>query len=333
MESFHLSFQRVVEAEMFHGISLGKGLVNLSHLFYADDAVFVGKWCDNNITTLVNVLDCFHKVSGLRINMCKSKIMGVNVEGESIARAAGKLGCMVLNAPFAYLATWVNWKKALLPKNRGGLGVSSLYAMNRGLMCKWIWRFYNHGESLWARVINAIHGMDGKIGGRELEQYQRVVDSMSKITLNSKLDRWVWDLEDSGMFSVASVRMKIDEKMLPSTEHKTRWNNYVPIKVNIHTWRIMTNSLPTRFNISRRGMCIDSILCASCDTGVETTVHIFFSCDTARDMANLIFRWWNVPGADLVSYEDWMEWVWDVRLPKKNKKMLEANGPYQNEKI
>ncbi|GJS48998.1 RNA-directed DNA polymerase, eukaryota [Tanacetum coccineum] len=38
MESLHISFQRVVDAGMFHGIDVG-GLVNLSHMFYADDAV------------------------------------------------------------------------------------------------------------------------------------------------------------------------------------------------------------------------------------------------------------------------------------------------------
>ncbi|GJY71659.1 RNA-directed DNA polymerase, eukaryota [Tanacetum coccineum] len=41
MESLHISFQRVVDAGMFHGIDVG-GLVNLSHMFYADDAVFIG---------------------------------------------------------------------------------------------------------------------------------------------------------------------------------------------------------------------------------------------------------------------------------------------------
>ncbi|GJZ73831.1 RNA-directed DNA polymerase, eukaryota, reverse transcriptase zinc-binding domain protein [Tanacetum coccineum] len=40
MESLHISFQRVVDAGMFHGIDVG-GLVNLSHMFYADDAVFI----------------------------------------------------------------------------------------------------------------------------------------------------------------------------------------------------------------------------------------------------------------------------------------------------
>nr|GFC93355.1 RNA-directed DNA polymerase, eukaryota [Tanacetum cinerariifolium] len=35
--------------------------------------------------------------------MCKSKIMGVNVEDGKIQNAASKLGCPVLKTPFTYL--------------------------------------------------------------------------------------------------------------------------------------------------------------------------------------------------------------------------------------
>ncbi|GJV61442.1 hypothetical protein Tco_1467542, partial [Tanacetum coccineum] len=52
----------------------------------------------------------------------------------------------------------------LAPKEKGGLGVSSLYALNRALMFKWVWRFYSQNSSLWARVMKAIHGDDGIIG-------------------------------------------------------------------------------------------------------------------------------------------------------------------------
>ncbi|GJU55522.1 RNA-directed DNA polymerase, eukaryota [Tanacetum coccineum] len=102
MESLHISFQRVVDAGMFHGIDVG-GLVNLSHMFYADDAVFIGEWSESNITSLIHVLDCFHKVSGLKINMCKSKIMGIEVDNGKVSRAATKFGCLVLKAPFYIL--------------------------------------------------------------------------------------------------------------------------------------------------------------------------------------------------------------------------------------
>ncbi|GJW95202.1 hypothetical protein Tco_0174874 [Tanacetum coccineum] len=45
--------------------------------------------------------------------------------------------------PKSNKASWVKWNKVLTPKDKGGLGVSSLFALNRGLMLKWVWRFYS----------------------------------------------------------------------------------------------------------------------------------------------------------------------------------------------
>nr|GFA61424.1 RNA-directed DNA polymerase, eukaryota, reverse transcriptase zinc-binding domain protein [Tanacetum cinerariifolium] len=106
MESLHISFQRVVDAGLFTGIKINS-MVNLSNLFYADDAIFLGQWSELNIDSLVRVLECFFRASGLRINMCKSKFMGVNVEDGLVRIAAAKLGCLILKTPFIYLGTKV----------------------------------------------------------------------------------------------------------------------------------------------------------------------------------------------------------------------------------
>nr|GEV60827.1 RNA-directed DNA polymerase, eukaryota, reverse transcriptase zinc-binding domain protein [Tanacetum cinerariifolium] len=62
MESLHLSFQRVVNAGLFSGLKLNQ-TVTLSHMFYADDAVFVDESIDsvfsrfNTIITSLKALD------------------------------------------------------------------------------------------------------------------------------------------------------------------------------------------------------------------------------------------------------------------------------------
>nr|GEU65043.1 RNA-directed DNA polymerase, eukaryota [Tanacetum cinerariifolium] len=48
MESLHLSFSRAVEAGIFTGIKIDSSLT-LSHLFYADDAVFIGEWSNEHL--------------------------------------------------------------------------------------------------------------------------------------------------------------------------------------------------------------------------------------------------------------------------------------------
>ncbi|GJU43809.1 RNA-directed DNA polymerase, eukaryota [Tanacetum coccineum] len=58
MESLHLSFSRVIEAGIFTGIKIDSSMT-LSHLFYADDAVFIGEWSRGNLTGIMHTLRCF----------------------------------------------------------------------------------------------------------------------------------------------------------------------------------------------------------------------------------------------------------------------------------
>ncbi|GJZ31312.1 RNA-directed DNA polymerase, eukaryota, reverse transcriptase zinc-binding domain protein [Tanacetum coccineum] len=260
-------------------------------------------------------------------------------------------------------AVWVKWKHVLASKDKGGLGVSSLFALNRALMFKWVWRFITQGSSLWVRVIKALHGNDGKIGQKvksgypsiwldiihEVETFksrgidlvslihaklgngantsfwevawrgdstfknlfprlyasetQKQIDVASKLShlgldvsfrrppkggveqhqfdllkekvvgciLIDMMDRWFWALEGSGVFTVASIRKMIDDFMLPEMSSKTRWIKVDPIKVNVHAWKVKIDGLPTRLNISRRGIDIESILCPMCSKAVEST--------------------------------------------------------------
>ncbi|GKC07669.1 RNA-directed DNA polymerase, eukaryota, partial [Tanacetum coccineum] len=241
MESLHLSFSRVVDAGIFKGIKIDNS-TTISHLFYADDAVFVGEWSDDNLSSVMHALHCFSLASGLKINVKKSHLLGVGIHDLIVAAAASTLGCSIMKTPFKYLGvtvggnmskisawddiisklnsrlskwkvktlsiggrltllksvlgstpiywmslykvpksvlnsmeairrnffngaqdndkkiTWVKWAKVLSAKKYGGLGVSSFFALNRALLFKWVWRYISHDNSLWYRVISAIHG-------------------------------------------------------------------------------------------------------------------------------------------------------------------------------
>ncbi|GJU26294.1 RNA-directed DNA polymerase, eukaryota [Tanacetum coccineum] len=95
MESLHLSFQNVVNAGLFKGVVLNNSL-QISHLFYADDVVFIGQWCDSNLSTIMCVLDYFFRASGLRINLQKCGLMGIAVETNKVDTAANNLDLIFL---------------------------------------------------------------------------------------------------------------------------------------------------------------------------------------------------------------------------------------------
>ena len=98
------------------------------------------------------------------------------------------------------------------------------------------------------------------------------------VVISDRRDRWFWSLDGSGEFSVASARNYIDSKTLVVDHSSTRWNTLVPIKVNIFTWRLSLNKVPTRDNLDKRGIDIHSLICPVRDLEIETVGHPFFSC-------------------------------------------------------
>ncbi|GJV18249.1 putative RNA-directed DNA polymerase, eukaryota, reverse transcriptase zinc-binding domain protein [Tanacetum coccineum] len=106
MESLHLSFLRVVDEGLFKGIHLSES-VSISHLFYADDAMFIGEWSEGNLTNILNILKCFYLASGLQINIHKSQVLGVGVPHFVVEQAASIIGCSVMNNQFTYLGVKV----------------------------------------------------------------------------------------------------------------------------------------------------------------------------------------------------------------------------------
>ncbi|GJV17880.1 hypothetical protein Tco_1363203 [Tanacetum coccineum] len=97
---------KVTNAGLFSGIPIDSSLT-LSHLFFADDAIFVGKWDSLNIRTIVNVLKCFHLASGLEIDFHKSKLMKIGTRLEEFDAAATTMGCLIFTTPFVHLGVKV----------------------------------------------------------------------------------------------------------------------------------------------------------------------------------------------------------------------------------
>ncbi|GJY73740.1 hypothetical protein Tco_0478171 [Tanacetum coccineum] len=128
------------ELEAYHQVGFYKGFhiddsLTLSHLFYADDVVFVGKWDKQNVTTIVNVLKCFFLASGLKINLHESKLMGIGIPQVEVRSAAESISCSTFVSPFNFLGVKVGglmsrhrklaligWQKVLASKKNSDLG-------------------------------------------------------------------------------------------------------------------------------------------------------------------------------------------------------------------
>ncbi|GKE78021.1 hypothetical protein Tco_1544141, partial [Tanacetum coccineum] len=119
MEGLHALMCKAESVGLYKGASIGN--ISISHLLYADDVTFVGAWSQSNVCNLISILRCFFMVSGLRININKSKIVGINVFYEDVSNMAVVLGCGVEKLPMTYLGVPVggnmricdNWKRII----------------------------------------------------------------------------------------------------------------------------------------------------------------------------------------------------------------------------
>ncbi|GJT40306.1 RNA-directed DNA polymerase, eukaryota, reverse transcriptase zinc-binding domain protein [Tanacetum coccineum] len=311
---------------------------------------------------------------------------------------------------------WFKWSRALVSKEKGGLGVASLFALNRALLFKWIWRFHNEKKTLWSRFICALYGNSGGLNKRlkvsytsnwvsivneisrlkdnnidlmkflkkradngrdtrfwedvwrgdmsfkscfprvyaletdkkisvanklnhnvadstlcrfprngvEMDQYRALADILEGVILPDMSDRWIWSLTGSGEFSRASSRKFIDDQSIVGANQQTRWIKVVPGKIKILAWKIRFDFLPTRLNLSRRGVEIQSIICPTCNKEVECTSHVFFSCSLVRDIYRKIAAWWELSHSDFQKFDDWFDWLLAARVSSKQRSMLEG---------
>nr|GEW21130.1 RNA-directed DNA polymerase, eukaryota [Tanacetum cinerariifolium] len=118
------------------------------------------------------------------------------------------------------------------------------------------------------------------------------------------------------MVPIKSTRLFIDDYLLPTVGAPTRWVSEVPIKTNILAWKVSLDKLPTRLNLSLRGIEIPSISCSICSSVGVSCSHLLFSCNMARDVIFKVARWWELDLPVLFSYEDWLDWFRILRFPK-----------------
>ncbi|GKA32849.1 RNA-directed DNA polymerase, eukaryota, partial [Tanacetum coccineum] len=153
-------------------------------------------WMQNesNINNIVHVLDCFHRASGLRINMSKSKLLGISVDADKVDQAARKIvPIKVLQRLESIRAYFFN-----------GVELGSK---------KPIW-------VKWNNVLSSKHKDPRE--GVEKTQFDSMLEKVEGTLLADMRDRWTWSLEGSGDFSVASVRKLLDGNMLLEVASKTR---------------------------------------------------------------------------------------------------------------
>nr|GEZ32616.1 RNA-directed DNA polymerase, eukaryota [Tanacetum cinerariifolium] len=316
-----------VNEGVFNGLHIN-GSMHLSHLFYADDAIFLGECSDHNLENLIRILQCassigckilstpfmylgvtvgnrmsqlsawWSTIDKVHARLSKWKAKTLSVGGrltliKSVLSAVPLYSMSIYKVPKGVLhrlemirnrffigaddaekrITWIAWDKALASKKHGakgfnffsqvkirvGNGVSTrfwhdiwlgdlalctrfprIFALenNKGISVASKWDDPSF-DSLFCRLVR---------DGVESQQWDNLLSLLSSVILD-------------GCFRVKDFRTAIDDCFLPSSDESTRWLKYVPKKINIFAWRARHQRLPTRVNLAKRGVQIDSNSC------------------------------------------------------------------------
>ncbi|RVX22469.1 LINE-1 retrotransposable element ORF2 protein [Vitis vinifera] len=94
---------RAEERNVFEGFRVGRNRTRVSHLQFADDTIFFSSTREEDMMTLKNVLLVFGHISGLKVNLDKSNIYGINLEQNHLSRLVEMLDCKASRWPILYL--------------------------------------------------------------------------------------------------------------------------------------------------------------------------------------------------------------------------------------
>ncbi|RVW54197.1 hypothetical protein CK203_090523 [Vitis vinifera] len=88
---------------MLEGFRVGRNRTRVSHLQFADDTIFSSNTREEDLQTLKSLLLAFGHISGLKVNLDKSNIYGINLDHAHMSRLAETLGCKASSWPILYL--------------------------------------------------------------------------------------------------------------------------------------------------------------------------------------------------------------------------------------
>ncbi|GKC74166.1 RNA-directed DNA polymerase, eukaryota, reverse transcriptase zinc-binding domain protein [Tanacetum coccineum] len=195
---------------------------------------------------------------------------------------------------------WVRWSNVLSSKQKGGLAIHG----NDGHL---ISMPKVSRSSIWLDIVREVFHLKQQGDCPLKDQYPRL-----------------YNLEVNKNVSVAnkigSNNFCDSFRRLPRGGAESEQFNELSSKLSC----VRLDKLPTRLNLSLRGLDIESVLCPLCDSYVETSSHLLFACSLVKSLAHKIMIWWDINLMDFGSYEEWLPWFLGLKIRGKQKEVLEG---------
>ncbi|GJR44321.1 hypothetical protein Tco_1312424 [Tanacetum coccineum] len=330
------------------GISFNES-VNISHLFYADDAVFIGEWSRGNLSRVMHALHCFSLASGLKINVHKSHLLGVGIPNDTVAIVASDLGCSTMTTPFKYLGVMVGENMAkvsawddVVRKIKSRLSKWKIKTLSIGGRLTLLKSVLGATPIYWMSLFKVPNSVLASMEALRREFFYGAQSNEKKITWWSRLRsptpyappwysivREIQNLKNKGVedkdcYVASKFHGSVDLSFRRAARGGVEAQQFAQLRDMLDT--VILSNLEDRWRWDLNGSGSFRV----CD--VRNLLDEFFlpkdervtRCPMASDIHRLICRWWGLPWSPLGSYAEWLSWFKDIRLGSKVKSILEG---------
>nr|GEU62292.1 RNA-directed DNA polymerase, eukaryota, reverse transcriptase zinc-binding domain protein [Tanacetum cinerariifolium] len=176
MECLHAITSKAEDIRLIKGATFGRNNMNVSHLMYADDVIFLGEWL------LSNPSDLWARVV-------------INIYGPHGGIFEGHVHC-------SNQSPWISILKLVNNIKTKGIDLLSMCSrkIGNGELTKDCLAANRIPLNDWALVLRR-----NPRSGAELIQFEALQVIIRDVVLSDKCDSWIWSLDVSGGFSVAST--------------------------------------------------------------------------------------------------------------------------------
>lgn len=101
-------------------MSVGDGRLEVSHIQYADDLIIFSEASSLQVKNIKGILRCFEALSGLGLNIKKTRVFGINIDESSINQWAKEIGSSIDAFPSVYRVALRGWSKLACVVEAGG---------------------------------------------------------------------------------------------------------------------------------------------------------------------------------------------------------------------
>ncbi|KAE8678433.1 hypothetical protein F3Y22_tig00111410pilonHSYRG00088 [Hibiscus syriacus] len=195
-ELLNRMLMKAADVGFFQGFTFGRSdALSLTHLQFADDLIVFCRDSSTYILNIKRVLRTFSIMIGLHLNMSKSNLYGINVEGEVLNEWAKEIGCAVGVLPTVYLGLPLGakrnsealWEPVMQSFNKKLFGwkASSLSMAGRLVLIKSV---LSSLPIFFLSIFRILK--EGGLGILDLNFANRVLLDLNKVISHS--DSWIW---------------------------------------------------------------------------------------------------------------------------------------------